>query len=124
MWGYLQKDTAEQEGYAEACMSLRMAETDTADTSKKQAGLLEEILSTDNLYQAYKQVRRNKGAGGIDRMAVHELEPWLREHQDELVESLRTGRYRPQPVRLSLIHICTAWGTITRSWILKPMTSR
>lgn len=99
LWGYLQKDTAEQEGYAEACVSPRMTETDTADTKKQEAGLLEEILCSDNLYRAYKQVLRNKGAGGIDRMAVEELEPWLREHRDELLESLRTGKYRPQPVR-------------------------
>lgn len=99
LWGYLQKDTAEQEGYAEACVSPRMVETDTANTSKQEAGLLEEILSSDNLYRAYKQVRRNKGAGGIDRMTVEELEPWIGEHRDEMLESLRNGRYRPQPVR-------------------------
>ena len=99
LWGYLPKDTAEQEGYAEACMSPGMTETDTADTKKQEAGLLEEILCPDNLYRAYKQVVGNKGAGGIDRMTVKELAPWLREHRDEFVESLRTGKYRPQPVR-------------------------
>ncbi len=99
LWGYLRKDTAEQEGYAEACMPFGMAETDTADTKEQETGLLEEILCSDNLYRAYKQVVGNKGAGGIDRMTVGELEPWLREHRDELVASLRAGKYRPRPVR-------------------------
>ncbi len=50
LWGYLQKDTAEQESYAEACVSPRMAETDTINISKQEPGLVEEILSAENMY--------------------------------------------------------------------------
>ena len=99
LWDYLQKDTAEQESYAEVCMSPRMAETDTTNTSKQEEGLLEEILSSKNMNRAYKQVKRNKGAGGVDRMTVDELGPWIREHRDGMLKSLRDGSYRPQPVR-------------------------
>ncbi len=99
LWEYLQKDTQEQESYAGVCVSPRMAETDTTNTSKQEGGLLEKILSPENMNRAYKQVKRNKGAGGVDGMTVDELGPWIREHRDELLKSLRDGSYRPQPVR-------------------------
>jgi len=82
-----------------ACEPPKMTETDSTDTSQQREGLLEQILSRDNLNRAYKQVKRNKGAGGIDGMQVDELLPYLREHKDELIQSLRDGKYRPQPVR-------------------------
>ena len=61
--------------------------------------MLEYILTPDNLNRAYKQVKSNKGSGGIDRMEVDQLLPYLREHKDEITESLLGGRYRPNPVR-------------------------
>lgn len=76
-----------------------MTETDSTNTIEQREGLLEQILSRENLNCAYKQVKRNKGAGGIDGMQVDELLPYLREHKNELVPSLRDGKYRPQPVR-------------------------
>jgi len=97
--GYLQRVSAEQREYAEACASPKMTETDSTNTNQQTEGLLEQILSTDNLNQAYKQVKRNKGAGGIDGMQVDELLPFLKENQNELVQSLRDGKYRPKPVR-------------------------
>jgi RNA-directed DNA polymerase len=97
--GYLQMVSAEQREYAEACEPPKMTETDSTDTDQQGEGLLEQILSRDNLNRAYKQVKRNKGAGGIDGMQVDELLPYLREHKDELVQSLRDGKYRPKPVR-------------------------
>lgn len=61
--------------------------------------MLEQILDRDNLNRAYKQVKRNRGASGIDGMQVDELLPYLRENKNELVQSLRDGKYRPKPVR-------------------------
>ncbi len=61
--------------------------------------MLEYILTSDNLNRAYKQVKANKGSGGIDGMEVEQLLPYLREHKDEITESLLGGRYRPNPVR-------------------------
>jgi group II intron reverse transcriptase/maturase len=61
--------------------------------------LLEYILSPSNLNQAYKQVKRNKGSGGIDKMEVEELLPYLRQHKDELIQSIYAGKYHPNPVR-------------------------
>ncbi|MGE5612791.1 MAG: group II intron reverse transcriptase/maturase, partial [Bacillota bacterium] len=97
--GYPQTVSAEQREYAEACEPSRMTETDITDTNMQTEGLLEQILSRENLNRAYKQVKRNKGAGGIDGMQVDELLPYLREHREELLQSIRDGKYRPKPVR-------------------------
>ncbi len=96
---YLQRVSAEQREYAEVCAPPKMAETDIANTTKQTEGLLEQILTRDNLNRAYKRVKKNKGAGGIDGMKVEELLPYLREHREELVQSLQDGKYRPKPVR-------------------------
>lgn len=61
--------------------------------------LLELILSPANLNAAYRQVVRNGGAGGVDKMVTSELLPYLKLHKDELLEKLRKGKYRPDPVR-------------------------
>lgn len=61
--------------------------------------LMEAILDRDNLNRAYKRVKSNGGAAGVDGMKVDEMLPWLREHREELLESLRNGTYKPQPVR-------------------------
>lgn len=53
----------------------------------------------DNLNKVYKQVWRNKRAGGVDKMDYESLLPYLREHKDELTESIRIGKYIPHPVR-------------------------
>lgn len=61
--------------------------------------LLEQILDRDNLNRAYKQVKRNHGAPGIDGMTVEDALPWLQEHREELLQSIRDSRYKPSPVR-------------------------
>lgn len=61
--------------------------------------LLEEILSRKNLNDAYLQVYRNKGASGVDGVTVGQLHEYIREHKEELLEQIRTRKYRPQPVR-------------------------
>ncbi|MFZ5640604.1 MAG: group II intron reverse transcriptase/maturase [Bacillota bacterium] len=96
---YLQRISAEQKEYAEVCEPPKMVETDITNTTEQTEGLLEQILTRENLNLAYKQVKRNKGAGGIDGMQVDELLPYLKENQKELVQSLRDGKYRPNPVR-------------------------
>jgi RNA-directed DNA polymerase len=61
--------------------------------------LMEQICERDNLNRAYKRVKGNKGAAGVDGMSVEELYRWLLEHKGELVQSLLNGSYKPQPVR-------------------------
>ncbi|EPR09939.1 group II intron reverse transcriptase/maturase, partial [Ruminiclostridium papyrosolvens] len=61
--------------------------------------LMEQILSKDNLNQAYLQVVRNKGAEGVDGMKYTELKEHLAENGEHIKEQLRKRKYKPQPVR-------------------------
>lgn len=61
--------------------------------------LMRRICHRDNLNQAYRKVKANKGGPGIDGMTVDDLSVWLADHKDELVASLLDGSYQPQPVR-------------------------
>ena len=61
--------------------------------------LLERVVERDNLRRALKQVRRNKGAPGIDGMSVDELPEHLVHHWGDIKADILAGRYRPQPVR-------------------------
>jgi len=65
----------------------------------KENGLLEDILSPSNLNAAYRRVKSNKGAGGVDKMEVGSMKVYLVEHKDKLVESILGGKYRPHPTR-------------------------
>jgi RNA-directed DNA polymerase len=64
-----------------------------------QPDLLDRILDKDNLNRAYKRVKANKGAPGVDGMTIEEALPWLKEHNRELVNRIRSGHYTPSPVR-------------------------
>ena len=62
--------------------------------------LFEQVLQWDNLRTAWKHVRANKGAAGIDGMSIDEFPDWARRgHWKRVVSELETGRYRPSPVR-------------------------
>ena len=61
--------------------------------------LLEKMLSDENIMKAYKQVKRNKGAPGIDGMTINELKEYLDENIDTIREQIRTRKYKPSPVR-------------------------
>ncbi len=63
------------------------------------SSLMEQILSKDNLNQAYLQVVRNKGAEGVDGMKYTELGENLKKNGEIIKEQLRTRKYKPQPVR-------------------------
>src|SRR5256885_2282534 len=61
--------------------------------------LLEAILSRENMMAALRRVRANKGAPGVDRLPVEQLQAHLVEHWPRIREDLLAGRYRPAPVR-------------------------
>jgi RNA-directed DNA polymerase len=60
--------------------------------------LYAQVMERGNLQRALKQVRRNKGAPGIDGMIVDELPEYLLHHWREIRAQLDAGTYRPQPV--------------------------
>ena len=92
--GFLQRDSVEHKEYAEACSTenQEIEERDGAD-------LLEEVLDRENLNKAYKRVKANKGASGVDGMSIDEALVWLKGNGDELLEKIRNGKYKPSPVR-------------------------
>src|SRR5437879_903529 len=61
--------------------------------------LMEEVVERENLKEALRRVKANKGSPGVDGMTVHELPDYLKEHWPTLREQLRSGAYKPQPVR-------------------------
>jgi RNA-directed DNA polymerase len=61
--------------------------------------LLEAVVERENMWAALKQVERNSGAAGVDKMTVAQLRPYLREHWPGIKEELLAGEYQPQPVR-------------------------
>jgi group II intron reverse transcriptase/maturase len=97
--GYLQSVPAEQGGYVEVYAPLRITENNITNTDLLTGKLLEEILDNDNMNQAFKKVKSNKGAGGIDGMKVDELLQYLKENGLQLTQAIKDGKYRPNPVR-------------------------
>ena len=93
--GFLQRESVEHEEYAEA-RSVGQMEAGERDNA---GDLMGQILDRGNLNKAYLKVKSNKGAPGIDGMSVEEALPWLKEHRKELLESIRGGWYKPNPVR-------------------------
>jgi RNA-directed DNA polymerase len=61
--------------------------------------LMEEVIDRQNLNRAYRRVKANKGAPGVDGMTIHELRDWLAQHKQELIALLLDGNYQPQAVR-------------------------
>ena len=91
-----QRESAERKGYVRAHRSFNRIwkERDSAEPD-----ILSRILDKDNLNRAYKRVKANKGAPGIDGMTIEASLLWLRENHKELVEKIRKGKYTPSPVR-------------------------
>jgi RNA-directed DNA polymerase len=79
---------------AEACAAKTEVE------SRAVAGpSMEAIVERANLKQALAQVKRNKGAAGVDGMSVDDLPAYLKEHWPTIRTQLLAGTYKPQPVR-------------------------
>jgi RNA-directed DNA polymerase len=61
--------------------------------------LMERVVERDNLNRAYRRVKANKGAPGVDGMTIRDLCDWIAAHKEELIASLLDGSFRPQTVR-------------------------
>lgn len=94
-----QNNRTESEGYVGVQTFIGMTENHLTEVHFTRDDLLERILSPPNMNIAYKRVVSNGGKGGIDKMEVTHLLPYLRLHKESLMVSLQTGRYHPNPVR-------------------------
>ena len=61
--------------------------------------LIDRIVDTENLNLAFKKVKRNKGAAGVDEKDIVATRLYLQEHGHEIIQLIREGKYKPQPVR-------------------------
>ncbi|WP_339777647.1 group II intron reverse transcriptase/maturase [uncultured Thalassospira sp.] len=62
-------------------------------------GLLEAVLARENLQAAWKRVKANKGAAGVDGLSIEETAVHLRNAWPLIRDQVLAGRYRPRPVR-------------------------
>jgi len=93
--GYPCEDRVELEGNKGA-RSIVKLENEVKDGT---GALLAKVLHRDNMNFAYKRVKQNGGAAGIDKMTVGEMLGYLKEHGKELIEKVAAEKYQPQPVR-------------------------
>lgn len=61
--------------------------------------MIEDVLHRENLNQAYQKVVSNQGAGGVDRLQVSDLRPYLNRYGAALISSVRSGSYQPKPIK-------------------------
>ncbi len=94
--GCSQRDSAEHEGYAKAHRSFNSI---WKERNSAQSELLEKILYKDNLNRAFKRVKANKGAPGIDGITVNEIGAYLKENQQSIIAKIYKGKYTPDAVR-------------------------
>ena len=96
---YLQIVSSEKKGYAEVDDYQMITENNHIVADFQTDNLMDKILHKDNLNKAYKKVKSNKGAGGVDGMNVDELLTYLRENQKQLIQKIKDRKYKPNPVR-------------------------
>jgi retron-type reverse transcriptase len=83
-------------GDAPAAVTPRALNHDETTTTQD---LLQAVLAGDNLVQAWKRVKANKGAPGIDGVTIEDFPAHARAHWPALREQIEGGRYQPQAVR-------------------------
>lgn len=71
----------------------------TSGRTKSEDHLMERVVERSNLWLAYQRVVQNKGAPGVDDLAVTEFKDWLKVHWPSVKQALLEGRYLPRPVR-------------------------
>ena len=77
------------------------AATRKDETRPAEQSLMEEVVESKNMQEAYRKVVGNRGAAGIDEMAVEGLKPYLKTEWPAIKEALLGDQYRPPPVRTS-----------------------
>src|SRR3984957_2586019 len=85
--------TAETEA-VEALQAVHATES-PASTNR----LIEEVCERENLKQALRRVKANKGSPGVDGMTIDEITDYLKQHWQTIREQLLSGTYEPKPVR-------------------------
>lgn len=77
----------------------QQASTATGPARALTEHLMEEVADRENLNRAYRRVKANQGAPGVDGMTIAAAADWIIAHKEGLIASLLGGSYQPQPVR-------------------------
>lgn len=125
-----QKVAVKPQGYA-GVPSSQPAQIETSSRAG-QSDLLEQMLAQDNMTLAYKRVKQNGGAPGIDNVTVDQLHDHIWQHWDSIKEQILNGTYRPLPVRrveipkpgggIRLLGIPTVIDRLIQQALLQVMT--
>ena len=86
-------------GDAAACAEVDVATRPRTKAEVTATSLMEAVVERGNLWLAYQRVMENKGAAGVDQLAVSELKEHLKRHWPTIRARLRAGDYQPAPVR-------------------------
>ncbi|OZB20440.1 MAG: group II intron reverse transcriptase/maturase [Pseudomonas sp. 34-62-33] len=78
-------------------------DTGSATPPTGPGGLLAAMLTRQNLQLAWKRVKANKGAAGVDGLDIEQTAQTLRTRWPDIRQALLQGRYRPSPVRKVMI---------------------
>ena len=78
-------------------------DTGSAKSMAGTGGLLESALTRQNLQAAWKRVKANKGAAGVDGLDIEQTAQAIRTNWPQIRQELLAGRYRPSPVRKVMI---------------------
>jgi RNA-directed DNA polymerase len=95
----LRRDVTGKGGTGAGTIEEQQSPTAWAEPLALTCYVMEEVASSANLNQAYKRVKANKGAPGVDGMTVDDLRGWIANNREGLIASLLDGSYRPKPVR-------------------------
>ena len=76
----------------------------------KWHSLMDKVISHKNLHAAFRKVRANEGAAGVDNQTIEMFESRLGQNIDKIIEHLKHGQYTPQKIK--------------RKWIPKPGKKR
>jgi RNA-directed DNA polymerase len=87
---------AREAGREETESSMAASGTDSPARTNR---LMEEVCEQENLKEALRRVKANKGSAGVDGMTVGEITDYLKQHWPAIREQLLSGTYEPKPVR-------------------------
>src|SRR5256885_8249158 len=87
---------ARKAGREETESSRAMSGTENPDSTNR---LMEEVCERENLKEALRRVKANKGSAGVDGMTVGGITDYLKQHWPAIREQLLNGTYEPRPVR-------------------------
>jgi RNA-directed DNA polymerase len=79
--------------------SLEAMHAPESPSPARSGRLMEEIVDRENLKEALRRVKANKGSPGVDGMTVNQLDDYLKQQWPTILEQLLSGTYKPKPVK-------------------------